>query len=239
MPKAEKKFRWNTRYVLLTYSQCGDLSPSQVQRHIEQLGGECIIGRERHADQGIHLHAFCDFGERKFRGRKVEAFDVGGCHPNTLPIGRTPHHSFDYAVKDGDVCAGSLARPPKQGAVSRGDSLGIKWAYIVDAPSADEFWARVRDRDPQRLCCSFSTLERYVAWAYRPEVVEYRSPREVQFCTDWVSGVSDWLHQSSIGHRDERVGKPECPPRPHFVGGLVYMLSGLGILTLTLTLTNT
>ena len=63
-PMADSSFRVQTRYVLLTYSQCGDLDPWVVHDLIVGYPAECIIGREDHADGGTHLHAFVDFGRR-------------------------------------------------------------------------------------------------------------------------------------------------------------------------------
>lgn len=59
-------FSFNARYALLTYAQCGDLDPFAVSDHFTELGAECIVAREDHADGGTHLHSFVDFG-RKYR----------------------------------------------------------------------------------------------------------------------------------------------------------------------------
>ena len=102
-------FNFNARYALLTYSQCGDLDGWEVSNHFTKLRAECIVAREAHADGGIHLHAFVDFGPgRKFRSRRSDVFDVGGFHPNISPTHSTPQSGFDYACKDGDIVAGDL-----------------------------------------------------------------------------------------------------------------------------------
>lgn len=101
-------FRFQARYALLTYAQCGDLDPWAVNDHLAELGAECIIAREVHADGGTHLHAFVDFG-RKFRTQRTDVFDVGDHHPNISPSYGTPEKGFDYAIKDGDVVAGGLS----------------------------------------------------------------------------------------------------------------------------------
>ena len=103
-------FNFNARYALLTYAQCGDLDGWQVSDHFTELRAECIVAREAHATDGVHLHAFVDFG-RKFRSRRSDIFDVGGRHPNISPTHTTPQSGFDYACKDGDIVAGGLGRP--------------------------------------------------------------------------------------------------------------------------------
>ena len=115
-----KQFSFNARYVLLTYAQCSDLDAWAVNDHLAFLGGECIIGRELHADGGTHLHAFCDFG-KKFRSRRGDIFDVDGHHPNVVPSRGNPERGYDYAIKDGNIVAGGLARPSECRAVSNGD----------------------------------------------------------------------------------------------------------------------
>ena len=101
-------FSFNARYALFTYPQCGDLDPFAVSDHFSEMGAECIVAREAHADGGTHLHAFVDFG-RKYRTRRVDAFDVAGQHPNVSPSHGTPAKGYDYAIKDGDVVAGGLS----------------------------------------------------------------------------------------------------------------------------------
>ena len=58
-------FDYHFRYALITYSQCGDLSPERVGERFQELGALLVIGRENHADGGIHLHCFVDFGRKE------------------------------------------------------------------------------------------------------------------------------------------------------------------------------
>nr|QWY79444.1 MAG: replication-associated protein [Cressdnaviricota sp.] len=106
----------NSRYLLLTYAQSNGLDEWDVSNHLSTLGAECIIAREDHADGGTHLHCFVDFN-RKFRSRNIRIFDVGGFHPNVSPSRGTPEKGYDYAIKDGEVVAGGLARPAPRGAI--------------------------------------------------------------------------------------------------------------------------
>ena len=135
-----QQFRLQSRYVLLTYSQCGDLDPQLVCDHLATIPAECLIGRENHADGGIHLHAFVDFG-RRVNIRDQRLFDVDGRHPNIQPCGRTPQKMLDYAIKDGDVVAGGLD-PDLGGEDVSGD--GTVWHTIANAETVDRFWELVR-----------------------------------------------------------------------------------------------
>ncbi|UJO02129.1 Rep [Bat associated gemykibivirus 1] len=130
-------FKFQARYVLLTYAQCGDLDPWVVSDHLSSLGAECIIGRENHSDGGIHLHAFVDFGKR-FSTRNVQKFDVGGCHPNIEPSKGRPWAGYDYAIKDGDRKKSLvLYGPSRMGKTLWARSLG-NHAYFGGLFSMDE-----------------------------------------------------------------------------------------------------
>lgn len=197
MPPKSRDFV-NSRYVLLTYAQCGPLDPFGVMDHISGLAGECIVGREHHEDGGIHLHVFCDFG-RKFRSRRVDVFDVGGKHPNVVPSYGTPEKGYDYACKDGDVVCGGLGRPvpPTRGDLDgETDSL---WARIAASTSRDELWQLVHQYDPKAAIVHFSSISKYCDWkfAYHPPV--YESPAGARFASGASDLRDDWVRQANLG----------------------------------------
>lgn len=183
--------RFNCRYVLLTYAQCGTLDEWAVVNHLSSLGAECIIGREDHADGGTHLHAFCDFG-RKFRSRRMDIFDVDGYHPNISPSRGRPGEGYDYAIKDGNVVAGGLTRPGSSGTTTNGD----KWSEIIRAESEHEFWENVERLDPKALCTNFGNLKKFADWRFKPEPEEYNHPEGINFIDGMVSELVSWREQS-------------------------------------------
>lgn len=152
-------FHVNSRYVLLTYAQCGDLDPWRVMERISEIPGECIVGREVHEDGGLHLHVFCDFGS-KFRSRRTDVFDVDGCHPNIAPSRGTPEKGYDYAIKDGDVVCGGLGRPEPKSGTGHGKAHAT-WTEITNATSRGEFWELLHCLDPKAAACSFTQLSKY------------------------------------------------------------------------------
>lgn len=188
-------FRFRSKHVLLTYAQCGDLDPFSVNDHLGSIGAECIIGREDHADGGIHLHAFAMW-ERQFETRNVRLFDVDGCHPNVSPVRRTPETAYDYAIKDGDVVAGGLERPSGNSVASTGG----KWADIIAAPTRDEFFARLAELDPRALCVSFGNLRTYADWKYRPDPAEYATPAGIRFDTSRAPQLDGWCRSNLERH---------------------------------------
>nr|UBQ66236.1 Rep protein [crane CRESS-DNA virus] len=198
------RFQFQSRYVLLTYAQCGQLDAFRVMDVISALAGECIIGREHHEDGGLHLHVFVDFG-RKFRSRKADVFDVEGFHPNISKSYGSPEKGYDYAIKDGDVICGGLARPePTSGGDGNGKTHLI-WSQITQAETRELFWELVHQLDPKAAVTSFPALQKYCDWKYRYNPPEYESPTNVEFFGGDIDGRDDWLLQSGIG--GERIGR--------------------------------
>lgn len=185
----------NRRYVLFTYAQAGpDFDYWAVVDMLGSMGAECIIGRESHADGGIHFHVFTDFG-RLFSSRKTDIFDVGGKHPNIQPIGRTPAKAFDYACKDGDIVAGGLGRPGGD-ADFDADSF---WDSATHCGSADEFLHFCDQLAPRDLIRGFPAFRAYSNWKWNDRALAYDQPNGVEFNTSEAEGIDEWLAQSAIG----------------------------------------
>lgn len=195
-------FQFQRRYGLFTYAQCGDLDPHAVVCLFSGLDAECIIGRENHADGGIHLHAFVDFG-RKFRTRNTRQFDVDGHHPNVLPCKKTPEKMWDYATKDGDIVAGGLERPDGSGVPDARDP----WHEIIMAESRDEFFELCAQLAPRSLACSFTSLRAYADWKYRPARTPYVNPPEWRFDTEDVPQLRRWIRENLEGYIPGRRGR--------------------------------
>lgn len=187
-------FRFQARYALLTYAQCGDLDPFAIVDHLAGLGAECIIGRENHADGGIHLHTFVDFGV-KYRTRNTRAFDVEGFHPNVSPSRGTPEDGYDYAIKDGDIVAGGLERPSG----SRVDATSGVWTEIVNAKDESEFWSLCESLAPRSLVTSFTQLRAYAAWKFPPIREAYATPAGINIDTSWVAELDSWIRDNLGG----------------------------------------
>lgn len=194
-----RRFVFLGNHVLLTYPQCGDLDPAEVVRHIEATGGECIIGREPHADGGIHLHCFVQW-EHEFYTTDARRLDVGGCHPNFRKMYRTPEKGYDYAIKTGDVVGGTLERP--SGTVAA--KAKSPWPEIILAETRDEFFDLCARLDPRSLCTGFMGLSKYADWKYRVERGPYSTPRGVSIVADSVPALGDWVRENLGGDRTSK-----------------------------------
>ena len=183
-------FDFNRRYALFTYAQCGDLDPFEVVNHLAELGAECIIGREAHADGGTHLHAFVDFG-RKFRTRRADAFDVGNRHPNISPSYGTPEKGYDYAIKDGDVVGGGsrdLAELQFQKMVMSG--LKLSWQRVETSFCSVAFTCSTS------FALLLPLLVKYADWKYRVDPEPYRHDPQLCFDLSGTPELLDWSHDT-------------------------------------------
>lgn len=196
----------NSRYVLLTYAQCGNLDEWVVNDHLAALNAECIIAREVHPTTGgVHLHVFVDFG-RKFRSRSPQVFDVDGRHPNVSPSRGTPEKGYDYAIKDGDVIAGGLGRPKPRGGMHVGAENVFNISHLCESPS--EFLELLDEMDRRNLCDKFTSRRAYADWRFAVEPERYTTPATAVFSSGATDGRDEWLSQSGIGRRDLVLG--EC-----------------------------
>lgn len=197
-------FDLHCRYALITYAQCGDLSPTAVGEFFEGLGFKSVVGREKHADGGLHLHCFVDFG-RKRRFRRADCFDISGRHPNVAPSRGTPEKGYDYAIKDDDVEWKSLDRPGAGGGGNGGTR--DKWAVITGACDRESFWDLVHELDPKSAACSFTQLQKYCDWKFAPVPPVYGTPDGISFTGGDVDGRDLWLSQSGIGSGEALIGQ--------------------------------
>lgn len=165
--------------------------------HFAELRAECIIGRELHEDGGIHLHAFVDFN-RQFSSRTTSVFDVGGCHPNISKSRGTPQKGYDYAIKDGDVCAGGLGRPDDT-LGSGANATDTKWRTITMAENPDHFWELCFELVPEHVVRSHTSLRKYCEWKFAPVDPEYTSPGGVWIDASAVAGINEWILQADLG----------------------------------------
>lgn len=185
-------FDFHARYGLFTYSQCDGLDAFDVVDHFAGLGAECIIGRERHADEGIHLHCFVDFG-RKRRFRRHVFADVGCFHPNIQPSRGTPGTAYDYAIKDGDVVAGGLERPD-DGADGRRSNVPTDntMATLVSIEDECAFWEAVRELAPGLLLRNHPSLESYAKRRFAPRLQQYSHPQQLVCRTERFPELDRW-----------------------------------------------
>lgn len=83
---SSKTGRFSAKAMLLTYSQCPQLTRELILEHLRSLDNSnsqllgAIIGQEEHQDKGIHFHAAAHWTASRTWRPKI--FDVMGVHPN-------------------------------------------------------------------------------------------------------------------------------------------------------------
>lgn len=202
--ESQMPFRFQARYALLTYAQCGDLDGFRVMDHLSGLGAECIVGREVHEDGGLHLHCFVDFG-RKFTSRRTDIFDVDGRHPNIEASLGTPWRGYDYAIKDGDVICGGLERPDEPRAERVKKDWAV-WSEITNARDREHFWELVHHLDPKAAACNYGQLAKYADWRFAEVSPEYEHDGGISFVDGDVDGRNAWCEQSGISSGEPLLG---------------------------------
>ncbi|AUW34333.1 replication-associated protein [Gemycircularvirus recro1] len=204
------EFDFHARYGLFTYSQCDGLDAFDVVDHFSSLAAECIIGRERHADEGTHLHCFVDFG-RKRRFRRHVFADVGRFHPNIQPSRGTPGTAYDYAIKDGDVVGGGLERPDDGGTSGRRSNVPTDntMATLVSIEDEHAFWDAVREMAPGLLLRNHPSLESYAKRRFAPRIQQYCHPQQLVFRLEGVPELDSW-REDNLLHVDGSDGRSEA-----------------------------
>ena len=125
----DRTFRFNARRVFLTYPQCGPrpqlgteapeagLSAERIIEFLKSLGcTRWCIGRELHADGGLHFHVFAERRSR-FDTENPRYFDIGPFHPNIASVKKLPG-LLEYICKDGRYVLGGGLRLFERAATS-------------------------------------------------------------------------------------------------------------------------
>lgn len=193
-------FRFAAKYGLLTYSQSEGLDPCDIAIHLGTLGAECIVGKENHATEGIHYHAFFMF-LTEFRTRNPRVFDIGPYHPNILKGRRTPAAMYDYATKDGDICGGALERPDDGGDQRKRTNENAE--YILDAQTGTELLERAQSTDPGLFIRNYFQLRAIAETRDFASPLDYTHPSTMEFSTVGYPELEDWV-STYLGRRGGR-----------------------------------
>jgi len=192
-------FRFQAKYGLLTYPQSDGLDPWRINDLLAELGCECIVAKELHADGGTHYHAFF-MHSTKLRTRDARAFDVDGHHPNILRGVKTPVKMFEYATKDGDVVAGGLGRPDEEPAKTDSDDF---WRRVFDAATREDTLQQAYESSPNLFGRYFFQVRAIAEGKTIQNPLHYVSPAELEWELGPYPELSDWVH-TYLGRRGGR-----------------------------------
>ena len=135
--RRQTSFRVCCNNLLVTYPQAEGCDVDGIVAVLRRANLEFQLGRERHADGGVHYHAFCRrVGGGRFESTNARILDVrcGGMvyHPNIRVIYRTPELAWDYVGKDGDIVGEDFGREDCE-VVSAGQRSKAAWNGCFDA----------------------------------------------------------------------------------------------------------
>lgn len=158
------QFRFNAKRLFVTYPQANDLTKEAIYEFFKtQLQATIvIIGQERHADTGIHFHAYVEW-ERPYCTRSPRFADIGPNHPNIQSV-RNRAAVVNYVTKENDTF-GDL-----------GDVLGTsRKRALAECETEDDFWKTAREQYPRDYVINMEKLEYYAKKKFKQAVDPYRS----------------------------------------------------------------
>nr|AMN14224.1 Rep A [Chickpea chlorotic dwarf virus] len=175
MPSANKKFRFQSKYVFLTYPKCSSQRDDLFEFLWEKLTPFLIfflgVATELHEDGTTHYHALVQLNKKPCI-RDPSFFDFEGNHPNIQPA-RNSKQVLEYISKDGDIKTRGDFRDHK---VSPRKS-DARWRTIIQtATSKEEYLDMIKEEFPHEWATKLQWLEYSANKLFPPQPEAYVSP---------------------------------------------------------------
>lgn len=191
-PTSQKQFRFQSKYVFLTYPKCTTTAETLLPYLWDKLTPYLIffiaIATELHQDGTPHLHCLIQLN-KKPHIRDPHFFDHEENHPNIQPA-RDSKHVLDYISKDGQIITRGEFKHHKVSPKKIDD----RWRDIMDtAQTKEEYLDLIRSNFPHEWATKLHWLE-YSAEKLFPTIQQpYQSPfNEVHFhCHEQIQ---EWLN---------------------------------------------
>nr|AGT45288.1 RepA [Chickpea chlorotic dwarf virus] len=175
MPFVNKKFRFQSKYVFLTYLKCSSQRDALLEFFWEKLTPFLIyfigVATELHQDGTTHYHALIQLDKRPHI-RYPSFFDFEGNHPNIQPA-RNSKQVLDYISKDGDIKTRGDFRDHKI-SPSKSDA---RWRTIIQtATTKEEYLDMIKEEFPHEWATKLQWLEYSANKLFPPQPEPYVSP---------------------------------------------------------------
>nr|AMN14234.1 Rep A [Chickpea chlorotic dwarf virus] len=175
MPSANKNFRFQSKYVFLTYPKCSSQRDDLFEFLWEKLTPFLIfflgVATELHQDGTTHYHALVQLNKKPCI-RDPSFFDFEGNHPNIQPA-RNSKQVLEYISKDGDIKTRGDFRHHK---VSPRKS-DARWRTIIQtATSKEEYLDMIKEEFPHEWATKLQWLEYSANKLFPPQPEAYVSP---------------------------------------------------------------
>nr|QFU95484.1 RepA [Chickpea chlorotic dwarf virus] len=175
MPSSNKSFRFQSKYVFLTYPKCSSQRDDLLEFLWEKLTPFLIyfiaVATELHQDGSTHYHALIQLDKKPWI-RDPSFFDFEGNHPNIQPA-RDSKQVLDYISKDGDIKTRGDFKNHK---VSPRKS-DARWRTIIQtATSKEEYLDMIKEEFPHEWATKLQWLEYSANKLFPPQPEPYVSP---------------------------------------------------------------
>nr|AWT62622.1 replication-associated protein A [Chickpea chlorotic dwarf virus] len=175
MPSANKNFRFQSKYVFLTYPKCSSQRDDLFEFLWEKLTPFLIfflgVATELHQDGTTHYHALTQLDKKPWI-RDPSFFDFEGNHPNIQPA-RNSKQVLEYISKDGDIKTRGDFRDHK---VSPRKS-DARWRTIIQtATSKEEYLDMIKEEFPDEWATKLACLQYSANKLFPPQPEAYVSP---------------------------------------------------------------
>nr|AIY33270.1 RepA [Chickpea chlorotic dwarf virus] len=175
MSSSSKSFRFQSKYVFLTYPKCSSQRDDLWEFLWEKLTPFLIffiaVATELHQDGTTHYHALIQL-DKKPNIRDPSFFDFEGNHPNIQPA-RDSQQVLDYISKDGDIKTRGDFKAHK---VSPRKS-DTRWRTIIQtATSKEEYLEMIKEQFPHEWATKLQWLEYSANKLFPPQPEPYVSP---------------------------------------------------------------
>ncbi|ADQ52697.1 C1 [Chickpea redleaf virus] len=196
MPRLNKKtsnFRFQSKYVFLTYPHCNS-NPEALRDYLwEKLTRFIIffiaVASEVHQDGSPHLHCLIQL-TNKPNISDASFFDFEGNHPNIQPA-RNSEQVLDYISKDGNIITKGEFKKHRVSPTKHDE----RWRTIINtATSKEHYLGMIRDQFPHEWASKLQWFE-YSANKLFPDVEPpYQSPFP-EASLQCHEEIQDWLNR--------------------------------------------
>lgn len=205
--KRKNSFRLRAKFILLTYSKVpASFRWENIIKVLDKYSIICSIGKERHRSNEIHYHAICtkydtkddqgNITRQSIQVRDPRQFDVDGFHPNILPIRKTYHKAWKYAIKDNNIMHHGIPEEPKQLQPKRVLKEQVLRRFLNQKhDSVDSFLTSYKDIKPGDYIKSFSNARLCAEYETRPyQHIEYQTPLNLELATADFPELAAWIN---------------------------------------------
>ncbi|AVK87315.1 replication associated protein [Termite associated circular virus 4] len=189
------EFRWQGKYLFLTYPQSDFNLDGAVHRLREQGGRHVTFVRvcsEQHQSGELHRHALLCFGKRvSFTDQR--RFDIDGRHPKWERYTRSPAKAAEYIAKEGEYV--DWGETPDFSTPECRESRNELWGRLLDeATTPESFMSLVRQFAPYDFATRYQALHTMATSVFHRRS-PHQSPHDMVEDFQLPDTIERWLEE--------------------------------------------